>query len=81
MPDTDLIGGHHLLEHLRRGGRDSVTDLGVTMSVGVTSWDGLEDPVTFIDRADRALYQAKSAGRDRVISIAAYTEPHTGTFD
>ncbi len=81
MPDTDLIGGHHLLEHLRRGGRDSVTDLGVTMSVGVTSWDGFEDPVTFIDRADRALYQAKSAGRDRVISIAAYTEPHTGTFD
>ena len=51
------------------------------MSVGVTSWDGFEDPVTFIDRADRALYQAKSAGRDRVISIAAYTEPQTGTFD
>jgi diguanylate cyclase (GGDEF)-like protein len=74
LPDTDLLGGHHLLEQLRSGGRDSVTDLEVTMSVGLTSWDGLEDPVAFIDRADRALYQAKNSGRDRVVSIAAYTE-------
>lgn len=75
LPDTDLLGGHHLLDQLRSGGRDSTTDLGVTMSVGLTSWDGIEDPVTFIDRADRALYQAKNSGRDRVVSIAAYTGP------
>jgi len=74
LPDTDLLGGHHLLDHLRSGGRDSTTELGVTMSVGLTSWDGIEDPMSFIDRADRALYQAKSSGRDRVVSIAAYTE-------
>ncbi len=74
LPDTDLLGGHHLLDQLRNGGRDSTTDLGVTMSVGLTSWDGIEDPMSFIDRADRALYQAKSSGRDRVVSIAAYTE-------
>ncbi len=74
LPDTDLIGGHHLLDHLRAGGRDSTTDLGVTLSAGLTSWDGIEDPVSFIERADRALYQAKNSGRDRVVSIAAYTE-------
>ena len=74
LPDTDLLGGHHLLDHLRNGGRDSTTELGVTMSVGLTSWDGIEDPMSFIDRADRALYQAKNSGRDRVVSIAAYTE-------
>ncbi len=74
LPDTDLLGGHHLLDHLRNGGRDSTTALEVTMSVGLTSWDGIEDPMSFIDRADRALYQAKNSGRDRVVSIAAYTE-------
>ena len=74
LPDTDLLGGHHLLDQLRHGGRDSTTDLGVTLSAGLTSWDGIEDPMSFIDRADRALYQAKSSGRDRVVSIAAYTE-------
>ena len=74
LPDTDLIGGHHLLDHLRAGGRDSTAELGVTLSAGLTSWDGIEDPVSFIERADRALYQAKNSGRDRVVSIAAYTE-------
>jgi len=74
LPDTDLLGGHYLLDQLRTGGRDSTTELGVTMSVGLTSWDGIEDPLSFIDRADRALYQAKNSGRDRVVSIAAYTD-------
>ena len=74
LPDTDLVGGHHILDQLRSGGRDSTTDLGVTLSAGLTSWDGIEDPMSFIDRADRALYQAKNSGRDRVVSIAAYTE-------
>jgi len=74
LPDTDIIGGHHLLDHLRAGGRDSTTELGVTLSAGLTSWDGIEDPISFIERADRALYQAKNSGRDRVVSIAAFTE-------
>ena len=74
LPDTDLIGGHHLLDHLRAGGRDSTAELGVTLSAGLTSWDGIEDPISFIERADRALYQAKNSGRDRVVSIAAFTE-------
>jgi diguanylate cyclase (GGDEF)-like protein len=74
LPDTDLVGGHHLLDHLRNGGRDSTTELGVTLSAGLTSWDGIEDPISFIERADRALYRAKTTGRDRVVSIAAYSE-------
>ncbi len=74
LPDTDLLGGHHLLDQLRAGGRDSTTNLGVTLSAGLTSWDGIEDPVSFINRADQALYRAKNSGRDRVVSIAAFTE-------
>ncbi len=74
MPETDLVGGHHLLEKLRSGGRDATSDFGVTLSAGLTSWDGAEDPESFIERADQALYRAKETGRDRVVSIEAFTE-------
>ena len=71
MPETDMLGGRHILDQLRTGGRDADLELGVTLSAGLTSWDGIEDPMSFIDRADRALYQAKNAGRDQVVAIAA----------
>ncbi len=74
MPDTDLVGGHHLLETLRTGGRDSTSEFPVTISAGLTSWDGVEDTISFIERADQALYRAKETGRNRVVSIQAFTE-------
>jgi diguanylate cyclase (GGDEF)-like protein len=74
MPDTDLVGGHHLLEILRNGGRDSTSEFPVTLSAGLTSWDGVEDTTSFIERADQALYRAKETGRNRVVSIQAFTE-------
>jgi diguanylate cyclase (GGDEF)-like protein len=74
MPDTDLVGGHHLLETLRTGGRDSTSEFPVTISAGLTSWDGIEDTMSFIERADQALYRAKETGRNRVVSIQAFTE-------
>lgn len=43
--------------------------LRITASIGVASFDGHPDYAYLIDRADKALYQAKQAGRDR--SIAA----------
>ena len=44
------------------------TDLGpVTISVGVSSWpESSESPDSLLGLADRALYRAKEAGRDRV---------------
>ncbi len=74
MPETDLVGGHHLLDKLRTGGREATSDFGVTISAGLTSWDGIEDTTSLIERADQALYRAKETGRDRVVSIEAYTE-------
>jgi diguanylate cyclase (GGDEF)-like protein len=74
MPDTDLVGGHHLLDQLRTGGRDATSELGITLSAGLTSWDGIEDATSFIERADQALYKAKESGRNRVVSIQAFTE-------
>ncbi len=74
MPETDLVGGHHLLDKLRTGGREATSDFGVTLSAGLTSWDGIEDTTSFIERADQALYRAKETGRNRVVSIQAVNE-------
>jgi diguanylate cyclase (GGDEF)-like protein len=74
MPDTDIVGGHHILDKLRAGGRDATTDVSVTLSAGLTSWDGIEDVASLVERADQALYRAKESGRDRVVSIQTSAE-------
>ncbi|MCX8068944.1 MAG: GGDEF domain-containing protein, partial [Thermodesulfovibrionales bacterium] len=38
----------------------------ITVSIGVTSYEGQEDLKDTISRADKALYQAKANGRDCV---------------
>jgi diguanylate cyclase (GGDEF)-like protein len=40
---------------------------GQTFSAGIAEWDGQEGPERLVGRADRALYEAKHAGRDRII--------------
>lgn len=42
----------------------------VTASIGVAAANVADTPETLLGRADRALYQAKNAGRNRVIEIA-----------
>jgi diguanylate cyclase (GGDEF)-like protein len=56
-----------VLERLRRA-----TPAGQTFSAGVATWDRNETSEELIARADRALYEAKDAGRDR---IQVATEP------
>lgn len=38
------------------------------VSAGLVFWDGSETETAIITRADRALYAAKAAGRDRVLT-------------
>ncbi|QKV17979.1 PleD family two-component system response regulator [Oricola thermophila] len=80
MPDTSAEVaadiGERLREQIERdaflvaNGADS---LPVTVSVGVAtlSRDGDEDARALVKRADEALYEAKAAGRNRVVSDAA----------
>jgi diguanylate cyclase (GGDEF)-like protein len=52
-----------------------VTPDGQTFSAGLAEWDGREDPERLVGRADRALYEAKHAGRDRIIEATAQPDP------
>ena len=52
-----------ILERLR-----STIPHGQTCSAGVACWDGTESPETLMGRADVALYDAKRAGRDRIVT-------------
>ncbi len=45
------------------------SQLGITLSMGLTHYQRHDTPRLMLQRADYALYQAKSAGRDRVHSM------------
>jgi diguanylate cyclase (GGDEF)-like protein len=74
-PGTDLAGGVHLAEKIRAAVAESsfIVDesmriVKVTVSIGVAQYQG--DRKTFFANADRALYQAKAAGKDCVVADA-----------
>jgi diguanylate cyclase (GGDEF)-like protein len=70
MGDTEKTGALGLSETLRgvtEGAKFLPNGEPVTVSVGVATFPGDgEDPATLIAAADRALYQAKAGGRNRV---------------
>lgn len=79
MPDTKLEDASRIAERIRlhvagspfrvMGGSELLT---VTISIGVAATIGTEDkPETLLKRADEAVYEAKAAGRNRVIARAA----------
>lgn len=68
LPDTDSKGAYALLTKLQQGFRELACLHGVTFSAGISEWDFNEGAEALIGRADRALYAAKDAGRDRIVS-------------
>ena len=72
LPDTSSSGAQEVADTLRReveGLRIPLNSAGavITCSIGVaTAIAGESDPAASIHRADKALYQAKRAGRNRV---------------
>jgi diguanylate cyclase (GGDEF)-like protein len=63
LPNCSLADATDLLERVR-----AATPAGQTASAGVAAWDGAEAPEAVVARADAALYAAKNAGRDRVVT-------------
>ena len=74
LPDTPLDGARQLAETIRttieRGKiqRANSNELvgNITISIGVAGYKKDEMTTEFIDRADRALYDSKRNGRNRV---------------
>jgi diguanylate cyclase (GGDEF)-like protein len=66
LPGCTLSDAEALLERLR-----SAMPEEQTVSGGVACWDGEESPEELVGRADSALYAAKRAGRDRLVTAAA----------
>ena len=50
---------------------ESAKELGITISIGVAQYAAEEQLSTFIQRADKAMYQSKQQGRNRVTSLNA----------
>ncbi|MDA0166785.1 diguanylate cyclase [Solirubrobacter ginsenosidimutans] len=65
LPHSDEEGAMTVIERLLE-----VVPLGQTASAGVAVWDGGEDAMQLLARADAALYEAKHAGRNRALLAA-----------
>jgi len=69
LPETNNIVATQVAERIRETIKDlTSTDVPsqITMSLGVTTLTKWDSEATLIKRADKALYQAKENGRDRV---------------
>ena len=82
LPSTDLDGAVIVADNIRKAiqakellKRSTNEKLGrITASFGVAIYRNGEGPSAFIERADRCLYAAKHAGRNRVFSETELTD-------
>ncbi len=74
LPSTPAAGAVAMAERLRRDIAEADMDgEGVTVSIGVASFPevGADSPQALIEAADRAMYEAKRAGRNQVRAAGA----------
>ncbi len=72
LPDCDVAVATATMQRLR-----AEVSHGQTASVGHATWDGAESAEQLLGRADAALYDAKTSGRDRTVAahVPAQREP------
>ncbi len=68
LPSCSIERAVEVIARLRE-----VTPDGQTCSAGIADWDGTEAAAELIERADRALYEAKRTGRDRTVCTSNAT--------
>jgi diguanylate cyclase (GGDEF)-like protein len=72
MPNTDRASALACAERIRARTSKYLADTAaegappVTISIGVAVAQPLDNPMTLIERADQAMYEAKNGGKDRV---------------
>jgi diguanylate cyclase len=76
LPDTSTQNAMRLAERTRQAIRDlkvphGSSTISVTISVGVAQLGRLESVQGWLERSDRALYQAKAQGRDKVVEAVS----------
>lgn len=73
LSQTDVAGAAHLADRMREhvAALDTINGKksSVTISLGVTTMNEKDSCQTLFDRADKALYQAKSAGRNKTVTM------------
>jgi diguanylate cyclase (GGDEF)-like protein len=79
LPGTEAPGAVQVLDEIRESyahlqQQAEGTEFTVTFSCGVATFPGHGDAAALIKAADKALYRAKYAGRNRVV-LAAATQP------
>jgi len=73
LSNTGLEGAERLAQRICEGVsgavvRNGEAPINVTVSIGVTEWEQGNPMVTLLERADHRLYEAKTTGRNRVVS-------------
>ena len=80
LPDAASRPGHHVAQGLRSAvaGENLIDSHPVTISVGVAKLTKADTPESWLTRADVCLYEAKSDGRNRVVTDTPLPAEHLG---
>lgn len=72
LPDTTEEQTVQLAKRISRGVRNiHLFDRSLTISIGTAEYSGEDSPSDLIRRTDKALYQAKQMGKNRIVNFSA----------